>query len=173
MRELKQFIETGKIVTTHGLKGEVKVYPWSDSPEELAEYRTVYLEHGRRKFTVERARIQQNMVLLKLEGIDTIEQAVQLRGKIVYLDREDIPLEPGQFLIQDLIGLEVLDIDDGRRYGTLSDVRSTGANDVYHIRFEDGKERLIPAIPEVVCEIDVENGVMRIRPLRGLFDDAN
>ena len=113
------------------------------------------------------------MVLLKLQGTDTLEAAQALRNQILYADRADMPLEEGEYFIQDLIGLTVVDADTGEEYGTLSDVSQTGANDVYHISKPGESEKLIPAIRDVVVETDVDGGVMRIRPLKGLFDDAD
>ncbi len=172
---MKKYIETGKIVTTHGLRGEFKVYPWCDSPEELTGYKTLYLaeKDGYRPMKVLRARTQQRMALLQLEGVDTVEKANALRGKIIYADRDDIPLAEGEHLIQDIIGLEVFDADSGEKYGEVCQVSKTGANDVYHIKFADGSEKLIPVIPSVVISIDVEGGRIGIRPLKGLFDDED
>ena len=172
---MKKYIETGKIVTTHWLRGEFKVYPWCDAPEELTGYKTLYLAEngGYRAMKVTRARTQQQMVLLQFEGIDDIDAANTLRGKIVYADRDDIRLGEGEHLIQDIIGLEVFDADDGKRYGEVCQVSKTGANDVYHIKFADGSEKLIPVIPSVVIKTDVEGGRIEIRPLKGLFDDED
>ena len=170
----KDYIEAGKIVTTHGIKGEVKLYPWCDDPDMFYDIETIYLDaKGTKTLTLEGMRYAKNMPLLKLKGIDTVEQGAALRDKIIYIHRDDIPMEEGEYLIQDLLGLQVIDVDDGRVYGELTDVSQTGANDVYHIRFADGKERLIPAIDQVVIETDLEGGVMKIRPLEGLFDDED
>ena len=109
------------------------------------------------------------MVLLKLEGVDTPEAAQALRGRVLWLDREEDTLEEGQYYLQDLMGLSVKDADTGEVYGTLRDVTETGANDVYHVAFPDGRVQLVPAIPQVVLDIDLEGGVMLIRPLEGLF----
>ena len=171
---LKQYLETGKIVTTHGLKGEVKVYPWCDDAEELLDFDVLYLNKGKTALEVEDAWVQNgNMVIMKFAGIDVIEKAQELRGKVLYIDRDDVELEEGQHFVQDLLGMEVVDADDGHVYGKLTDVSKTGANDVYHITFPDGKVRLIPKIPQVVIDIDVEAEKMTIRPLEGLFDDEN
>ncbi|MEG0541589.1 MAG: ribosome maturation factor RimM [Angelakisella sp.] len=167
----QRFLECGKIVAIHGLKGDLKVQCWGGSPEELCDFGTLFFDKGEKPVTVEKARMQKNMVLLKLEGVDTPEQAQALRGKVLYIDRELDNLEDGQYYIQDLIGLRVVDADDGHLYGTLCDVSETGANDVYHIRFEDGTVKLIPAIPQVVLKIDIDAGEMTIRPLVGLFED--
>ena len=101
----KRFLECGKIVATHGLRGEVKVLPWCDGPEALVPIKTFYLDGGNTPKRAERCRIQKNMVLLKLEGVDTPEAAQALRGRVLWLDREEDTLEEGQYYIQDLIGL--------------------------------------------------------------------
>lgn len=166
---MEQLLETGKIVTLHALKGEVKVEPWCDSPELLAEFDELYLDG--RWVKVERARVQKRMVIMKLEGYDTPEEASKLIGKILYLDRDQLELDEGTYFIADLIEMKVIDADDPEKvYGTLTQVSETGANDIYHILFADGKTRYIPAIPQVVISTDVENKVMTIRPLEGLFE---
>ena len=165
----KRFLECGKIVATHGLRGEVKVLPWCDGPEALVPIKTFYLDGGNTPKRAERCRIQKNMVLLKLEGVDTPEAAQALRGRVLWLDREEDTLEEGQYYIQDLIGLTVEDADTGEVYGTLRDVTETGANDVYHVAFPDGRVQLVPAIPQVIAKIDIDGGKMLIRPLEGLF----
>ena len=109
----KRFLECGKIVATHGLRGEVKVLPWCDGPEALVPIKTFYLDGGNTPKRAERCRIQKNMVLLKLEGVDTPEAAQALRGRVLWLDREEDTLEEGQYYIQDLIGLTVEDADTG------------------------------------------------------------
>ena len=165
----KRFLECGKIVATHGLRGEVKVLPWCDGPEALVPIKTFYLDGGNTPKRAERCRIQKNMVLLKLEGVDTPEAAQALRGRVLWLDREEDTLEEGQYYIQDLIGLSVEDADTGERYGILRDVTETGANDVYDVAFPDGRVQLVPAIPQVIAKIDIDGGKMLIRPLEGLF----
>ena len=152
-----------------GLKGEVKVQPWCDTPEFLCEFDTLYYKSGT-PVNVERSRVQKNMVIMKIEGTDSVEEAQKLRNRVLYIDREDVELDEGCYFIQDLIGLTVMESKDGKVYGKLSDVSQTGANDVYHIKAEDGKEYLIPAIPEVIDSIDLEGGIMKITALDGLFD---
>lgn len=165
----KKLLEAGKIVTVFGLKGEVKVQPWCDTPEFLCEFDTLYYKSGT-PVNVERSRVQKNMVIMKIEGTDSVEEAQKLRNRVLYIDREDVELDEGCYFIQDLIGLTVMESKDGKVYGKLSDVSQTGANDVYHIKAEDGKEYLIPAIPEVIDSIDLEGGIMKITALDGLFD---
>ncbi|WP_066453974.1 ribosome maturation factor RimM [Anaerotruncus rubiinfantis] len=167
----KQFLECGKIVTTHGIKGEVRVQPWCDGPDFLTDFETLYFDRGEKPFTVERARAHKNVVVLKIAGVDTVEDAVKLRSRTVYVNRDDVELAEGESFVQDLIGCVVTDIDTGAAYGEIYDVMQTGANDVYCLKDEKGTERLVPAIPSVVLERDLDAGIVKIRPLEGLFDD--
>ncbi|MBR6791144.1 MAG: 16S rRNA processing protein RimM [Oscillospiraceae bacterium] len=163
-------LEIGKIVAVHALKGEVRVQPWCDTPDFLTEFDELCLDG--KWLEVESARVHKNIVILKLEGINTPELAQKQIDKILYIDRDQVELPEGTYFVQDLIGLKVIDADDPEKvYGTLTDVSETGANDVYHILFENGKTQYIPAIPQVVIETDLEGGVMVIRPLEGLFDE--
>ena len=167
---MKQFLETGKITGTHGLKGEVRVQPWADSPEFLADFEELYLDNGNKKLEITSARVHKNMLIMKIRGVDTIEEADKLRNKVLYMNRDDVELEQGAYFIQDLIGLDVIDDDTGERLGRLDDVSETGANDVYHVKTDDGREFLIPVIPDVVREISPEQGFVRIFKMKGLFD---
>ncbi len=170
----KRFLEIGKVTNVHGLQGEIKVYPWCDDAAFLCSFEKLYLDpQGKKAVHVKSSRIQQNLVILKLENCDTREQADALRGQIFYMDREDINLEEGCYFIQDLIGLKVIDADTGREWGILRDVMQTGANDVYQIwNAQEQKEYLAPAIPEVILETNLQTGIMKIRPLKGLFENA-
>lgn len=170
---VKQFLETGKITGTHGLKGEVRVQPWADSPEFLAEFDELYLDKGTRKLEIKDARVHKNMLIMKIDGVDTIDDAEKLRDKVLYMNREDVELEEGAYFVQDLIGLEVLDNESGEKIGTLDEVSETGANDVYHVKNAAGKVYLIPAIPDVIREISPEEGFIRIFKMKGLFDDED
>ena len=168
---MKQYLEIGKIVAVQGLKGEVRVEPWCDSGEFLYEFDTLYFDKGAKPVEITKSRVQKNIVVMKIAGIDTPEQAQNVRNKILYMDRNDVELEKGSYFVQDLIGLEVTDNDSGESYGKLCEVSFTGANDVYHIKGADGTVRLIPAIPDVVISTDIEKGIMKIHVLEGLFDD--
>ncbi|MBE6846790.1 MAG: 16S rRNA processing protein RimM [Ruminococcus sp.] len=169
----KQYLEIGKIVTVHGLGGIVKVQPWCDDAEFLCEFEVLYCGRQYVPMEIQRASVQKNMALVKFKGVDTVEQAQALRNSILYMDRNDVELEEGTYFIQDLIGLKVSDADTGADYGKIADVLQTGANDVYLLRDDSGKERLVPVIPDVVTEIEPEQGYVKIRPLKGLFDDAD
>ena len=167
----KQFLEIGKIVATQGIRGEFRVQYYCDSAEVLCDFDSLYLDKGKTEVTVQRAYPHKNIVVMKLEGIDKIEQAQPLVGKLLYLNRDDAELEEGLYFIQDIIGLTVKDADTGEVYGKISEVYQNGASDVYSIRKDDGRELLFPCIDEVVISTDIDAGEMIIRPLPGLFDE--
>ena len=163
----KEFLETGKIVSTHGLHGDVKILPWADSPEFLLEFDRVFV--GKKEYAVEDARVQKTCVLMKLEGIDTVEEAAKLRDQVVFIARDDIELEDGAMFIQDLLGLPVL-TEDGAELGKLKEVISTGANDVFYVK--GAHEYMIPAVPEFVLERNIDDGFIRVRLIEGMQTDA-
>ncbi len=169
----KQFLESGKIVGTHGIKGEVRIDPWCDSPEFLCAFKKLYLDDKGETFIEVKSRPHKHITLAKIKGIDTIEQAERLRGKIVYIDRADINLGEGVNFVQDLIGLEVIDSDSGERYGKITDVLRTGANDVYEITDNDGRKYLAPVIDEVILSKNIDEGFVLIRPMKGIFSDED
>ncbi len=170
---IKEFLEIGEIVGTHGVRGELRVNPWCDSPSFMTKFKTLYFDNsGSCAVQVKSARPHGNIVLLTLDGVTTVEAAQKLRGKILFMKRSDAKIKKGSYFIAELIGCKVIDADNSDKvYGTLSDVSATGANDVWHITDENGKEYLIPAIPDVVIETDVEANCVVIRPLKGIFDE--
>lgn len=168
---MKKYLEIGKIVSVHGLKGDVKVEPWCNEPEFICEFDKLYSKDGKKEYEIERSRVQKNMVIMKIKGIDSVEDGQAIRNKILYMDRDDVELEKGYYFFQDLIGLTVIDTDSQKVYGKIADVFQTGANDVYHIKSDDGKSYYIPAIPDVIDKVDLNDGKMYITPLEGLFDE--
>ena len=170
---MKKYLEVGKIVGTHGIKGEVRIQPWADSGEFLLDFKKFYYHDGAEHFNVKSSRVQKNVVVAKLEGIDSIEQADTLRNRVLFIDRADAKLPEGHYFIQDLIGLRVIDADTGREYGVINDVFNTGANDIYSVRSESGRESLIPAIDQVLAGTDLEAGTVSIHPMKGMFDDED
>ncbi|MGN0559304.1 MAG: ribosome maturation factor RimM [Acutalibacteraceae bacterium] len=169
---LKKYLEIGKIVGTHGIKGEMRVTPWCDSLQFFCQFDTLYLKNGEQKLNV-KSRPHKNVALVKAEGIDDPQQADLYRGKILYMNRDDITLDKDVFFVQDIIGLEVLDADTKKSYGTVTDVLKTGANDVYEVKGKDGKSYYIPVIDDVVKQTDPENGCVLIKPMKGIFDDED
>lgn len=170
---LKRYLEIGKIVSTHGIKGEVRVDPWCNSSGFLCKFKVLYFNKGNEELKVLSAKVHKNIVILKILGINSMEQAEKLIGKILYINRENINLSEGEYFIQDIIGIEVFDDKTNLRYGKITDVLKTGANDVYQITDDNNKDYLIPVIDEVICSIDIENNKMTICPLEGIFDDEN
>lgn len=174
MKLIKDYLEIGEIVGTHSIHGEVRLNPWCDSPGFVKKFKTLYFDNeGKNAVAVKSARPHGNVVLLKLEGADTVEQAQKLRGKILWMRRKDAKLPKGSYFIAELIGCKVYDAENKEIcYGELTDVSETGANDVWHITNSKG-EYLIPAIPDVVIDTDVENNNILIKPLKGIFDDED
>ena len=171
---MKQFIEIGKIINTHGVKGAVKVEPWCDTPAVLSKMKRVYFApkvsgDGFAETTVLSGSVQKDKVLLTLDGIDTVDAAIALKNTVIYANRDDIPLKKGSFLIADLIGLDVIDAKSGKCYGAIKDVINRGASDIYVIKTQHG-EVLFPAVDEFVVSVDIEKAVY-ISPIEGMFDD--
>lgn len=170
---LKQYLETGKIVGTHGVRGMVRVQPWCDDGEFLTGFKTLYADkNGERKLKITSAKPHGNVVLMSISGVQSIEDAEKLRGTVIYINREDVELPEGRYFISDLIGLNVTDADTGESLGILTDVTETGANDVWHIT-KDSKEYLVPAIDEVIVSVEPEKESVVIRPLKGIFDNED
>jgi len=169
---IREYLEIGTIVGTHGIHGELRVNPACDSPEFFTAFGVLYLDpEGRRPVKVLSARTNKNIVLLQLEGVASIEAAQALGRKTLFFRRADARLEEGQFFIAELLGCEVFDAGDpALRYGVISDVSQTGANDVWHIRTDAGREILIPVIDDVVKAVDVEAGRIEITMLPGLME---
>ena len=166
------YLEAGEIVGTHGVRGEVRVQPWCDSPSQFCSMKTLFWDEQGSKSVKVRARVHKNIALVTLDGVTTVEQAQALRGKLLYARREDFRLPNDRYFVRDLLGLAVVDAESGETYGTLSDVSQTGANAVYHVQTATG-EVLIPAVPLIVKEVDVDGGVIKITPIGGLFDDED
>ncbi len=164
----KEYLEAGKIVTTHGIRGEVKIMPYTDSPKLLCEFDRLFIGKDKSELYIERSRVAKNMVIAKIEGVDTVEAAEKYRNKVLFMHRDDLELDEDTYFIQDLIDMEVQDADSGFVYGKITDVLQNGANDVYVIKGD--REYLVPAIPDVVISTDIDSNIMQIRPLDGLFD---
>lgn len=168
---MKKYIECGKIVSTHGIKGEVKIQPWTDDAEHLLKFDSFYLEANGKALAVDSSRVHKNMLMVKFKGISSMDEANEYRGKVLYINREEDPDD--RPYLQDYIGVKVTDIDTGADYGKIVDVIVTGANDVYDLKDDNGRQRLVPDIPQVVLETDLVAREMKIRPLKGLFDDED
>lgn len=165
---MNEILEIGQIVNTHGLRGEVKVMPWCDDPCIFDELAFVCIND--KEYNIEKSRLQKNTVLLKLEGIDSIDTAETFRNRVLTIPREELgELPEGTYYICDLLGCEVSTVD-GKVLGKIDDIIKTGSNDVYSVRSDEGKQVLIPVIDEVVRSVDTENKRIIIEPLKGLID---
>ena len=166
----EQYLEVGKITNVHGIMGEVRVQPWADSPDFLCQFKTLYVDSSHWPIQVERARVHKNMVILKFDGVDTMNEVEGWRQKDLLITRDQaIPLEEDEFFITDLIGLNVV-TDEGETLGTLTDVMETGANDVYCVKTPEGKELLLPAIRDCILDVDLDKEEMLVHVLPGLLD---
>ena len=160
----ESLLEAGRIVNTHGLYGEVRIQPWADSPEFLAGIKSVYIEGA--PLAVLSARVHKGFVIAAFDGILDIDAAIKLKNKTVYIDRDDVRLENGQFFIADIIGLQVIDSETGEGIGTLFDVLDLPAHNVYVVKGE--REILIPAVPDFIVETNIVAGYIRVRMREGL-----
>lgn len=144
---------------------------WCDDPDFLLDIDSLFLDQeGRQKIKIKNSRFHKNFLIIKIQGIDDISEAQKYINQILYINRDEIVLQEGEYLQCDLIGLDVFDVDTNKKYGKISKITQTGANDVYYIKNQENQELLIPAIKDVVKQVDLENRIMMIRPLDGLFD---
>lgn len=165
---MKDYLEVGQIVNTHGLRGDVKVMPWCDYPEVFHELAYVLIDGE--EFDIEKSRIHKNMVILKLKGIDDINDAERYRNKTLTVPREELgELPEGTYYVCDLLGCSVETVE-GRNLGKVCDIIKTGSNDVYVVEDDNKKQVLIPVIEDVVKSVDLENRIILVQLLKGLID---
>ncbi len=161
--EPNRFLEIGKIVNTHGVRGEVKLEPWADSPQQLKTLKALWLEG--KALPIRECRVHGRFVILKLEGVDSVEAAMALKGRVVHAERSDLPLPEGSFFIQDMIGLPVLD-QDGKEIGVLTEVLDYPAGRVFVVRGET--EHLIPEKGGFLTSLDPSLGHLTVELVEGM-----
>lgn len=169
---MEDLLQVGIITSTHGVRGEVKVYPTTDDPRRFRRLKEVVLDTGKEKLNleIEGVKFFKQFVILKFKGLDNINDIEKYRQKSLYVTRKNaVRLQRDEYFIADLIGLKVQD-EDGKELGTVKDVIETGANDVYEVEMADGKSLLLPAIKQCILNVDVENGIMQVHVLEGLLD---
>jgi 16S rRNA processing protein RimM len=169
---MENLLRVGVISSTHGVKGEVKVFPTTDDPARFKSLKKVMLDTGREHMDLEIQGVKffKNMVILKFKGFDSIDEIEKYKGKDLLISRDQaVELGPDENFIIDLIGLRVV-TEDGAEFGTLTDVIKTGANDVYEVRTGEGKDVLLPAIKECVLGVDIEEGIVTVHIMDGLLD---
>lgn len=160
----QEFLEGGQIVNTHGIRGEVKIVSWCDTPEYLAKIPTYYIDGEPVK--VHSARVHKGNVIAALAGVEDVNAAMRLKNKIVHLSRTDAKLPAGQFFLADLIGLDVLDADTGEKLGAIADVLTPSVQKVYVVRGD--REILIPAVDQFIVETNIDGGYIRVRLIEGM-----
>ena len=167
---VNQYIECGKIVNTHGCHGGLKLESWCNSPEDLAEIKTLYIKKDAEYIPhkVVKASVFKQFVVTVWKDVVDMDSALSLKGVTVYAKRKDFALEEGEYFIADLVGLKVIDANSEKVYGTLRETINRGASDIYVVSTENG-ERMIPAVPEFVARIDLNEGIF-VTPIEGMLD---
>ena len=168
---MEDLLKVGVITTTHGVRGEVKVYPTTDEPERFLDLEYVLLDTGKelRRLDIKNVRFFKNLVILKFDGIDNINDIEKYKGRDLWIPREEAQeLDEDEYYIADLLGMKVL-LEDGSEFGTLKNVMETGANDVYIIDSNEHGEVLLPAIKECILDVDLEKNTMTVHLMKGLL----
>ena len=160
---MKEFLDCGQIVNTHGIHGEVRIVPWADSPDFLCRFSTFYLDG--KPIEATSSRVHKGSVIARLRGVDTVDQAMVLKGKTVQIRRTDAKLPEGSFFLADIIGLDVVD-EHGNKLGVLKEVLSPSLQQVYVVEGE--REIMIPAVPEFILETNIEAGYIKVRLIEGM-----
>lgn len=169
--KMKQYLEIGKLVNTHGIKGEMKLELWCDDIEYLKQFKTLYLdETGSEALTVVSVRPQKNHAIIKFHEIHTVDIAESYKNKVLFCNRNDAEIEEDANYVADIIGCRVVHAENESEYGEVTDVLNYGASDILDV-VQNGKHSYIPVIPDIVKEINTENEIIRIIPMKGLFDD--
>ena len=169
---MQDILQVGAVTSTHGIAGEVKVFPTTDDPKRFKKLKNVLLDTGKgmKELTIVQVKFFKNMVILKFKDHDKIEDVMSYKGKSLYVTRENaVKLKKNEYFIADLIGMQVYTEDDAL-LGTLNDVLQTGANDVYEVDLPDGRQVLIPAIRQCILDVDVENNKMKVHLLEGVLE---
>lgn len=170
---MEDYLQVGAITSTHGIKGEMKVFPTTDDPTRFEDLDEVYIEMGKemKPLHVQSVKYFKQFVILKFKEYSDINDIEQFKGKGIFVDREHaVELDEDEYFVADLIGLKVV-TDDGKDFGELTDVMFTGANDVYIVkRADNGEEALLPAIEECILDIDLDSQMMKVHIMEGLLD---
>ena len=164
------YIECGKIINTHGCYGALKIESWCNTPEELAELKKLYIKNGElfTALNVSKASVFKQFVIVTVDEISSMDDAMAMKGTVLYADRDDFSLEEGEYFIADLNGLPVIDANTQKQYGKIVDVINRGASDIYVVDTPNG-ERMIPVVSEFVSRVDINEGVF-VTPIDGMFD---
>ena len=168
---MEAYLELGQIVNVKGLKGEIKVNPFTDDITRFERLEKILIKQKKsnNEFIIEKVGYHKNQVILKLKGIDSVEEAEKLNNCYILIDRKNLePLEEGTYYIADLIGLDVF-TDEGNCIGKVDDIYNTGSNDIYVVKDELGKQILLPGISDVIKSVDLKNGKIIVKIIEGLI----
>ena len=171
-QRMLDYFRVGVIANSHGVKGEVKVYPTTDDITRFKELETVFLDENNsfKELHIKSVKFVKNMVVLGFEEYNNMNDILGLKGMELYVNRENaIPLKEGEFYVADMVGADII-TDEGKHFGTLKDILKTGANDVYVVESDDGNEVLFPSIPECILEKDFNNKTIKVHIMDGLID---
>ena len=160
----KDYLEAGKIVNTHGIRGEVKIQPWADGPEFFRKLTRLYIDG--KPLNILSCREHKGCIIISFDGINDLDSAIKLKNKVVFISRDDVPLPDGSYFLQDAIGLTAVDFETGAQLGTVKEVFSTPANDIFVIKGE--REILVPAVSEFIKLVDTDNGIIKIKLIEGM-----
>lgn len=169
---MEDMLRVGVFANTHGVRGEIKVFPTTDDATRFKKLKTLYLDKGAElmKLEVSSVRFFKNMVIMKFKGIDNINDIEKYKGKDLLIERKQaVPLQENEYFICDIIGSKVV-TEDGQEVGTLKEVLQTGANDVYVVKTAEGKEVLLPVIDECVLDVDTDEKIVTVRLMAGIMD---
>lgn len=161
-----EIIEIGQIVNTHGIRGEVKLNPWTDDIYDLVDLEVFY-DKDSKPLKVESSRVHKNVLIIKFSGVNTMNDAEKMKGKTLYTEKT--PLPEGRYYIKDLTGLTAFECEE--KLGELTDVFNTGANDIYEIKTPEGKRIYLPVIEGVIGDVDLEKKTISVTIPEGLLDD--
>ena len=167
---MEDMLRVGVFANTHGVRGEIKVFPTTDDAQRFKKLKKVYLDTGKEKMELEISSVRffKNLVILKFKGIDNINDIEKYKGKDLFVTRDQaVPLEEDEYFIYDIIGAKVV-TEDGNEFGQLKEVLQTGANDVYVVKTTEGKEILLPVIEECILDIDIDNKIVTAHIMPGL-----
>lgn len=168
---MEKYLEAGKLINTHGVRGEFKMDAWCDSLSDYLRVKAFYLEKNENSaLKIEKIRVFGKFLLVKFEGIDTLDDALRYKAKTVYVDRNDLKLKDGAVFLSDIIGLDAIDVNTDKVFGKVVDVTDKGSGNLYEIELSSGKTCLVPAVDFFVKKIDLEKGVY-INVIEGLCDE--
>ncbi len=169
---MKEYIELGQFVKVHGINGELKLYPWCDDVTFVTKLTRLFLdENGKNQAIIELARTNKNMCLIKLEGINSVDDAKLFVEKIAYFARKDVKLPKGRFFVQDVLDCDVIDEKTSENYGKIIAITHPSTSDIYEIKNTKGQTFLFPAVSEFLGEINIEERFVKIGPIKGMFDN--